>query len=256
MRKQRLTLTRRRTGQLESLETRTLLAGDLIAQWRADDLNTTLDDQAPVTNWLDTVAAIEGTATGQPTLVKQAVGGRSAIRFTTADGADGFKIQPQASPMRDIADFTIVVALATSSQELQGGQGDWFANSGIVDGNVQGFGQDWGLTMNAAGQVAVGLGGGFVKPKTTIYSDNGLNDGQIHVVAATRHQSDLSLYVDDALAAQSRHGRRCRSFAAGHGDWDDVYRQQSRRFRRRYRRSADLQWATLGGGAVECLRRV
>ena len=105
--------------------------------------------------------------------------------------------------MRNVADFTIVVALATSSQNLQGGEDDWYKNSGIVDGNVQGLGQDWGLTMNAEGKIAAGLGGGFVKPKTTIYSAAGLNDGQFHVVTMTRQQADLALYVDNSLSASS-----------------------------------------------------
>ena len=48
----------KRTAVLESLENRRLLAGDLAAQWRSDDLNHLLDDEVQVNNWSDSIAAV------------------------------------------------------------------------------------------------------------------------------------------------------------------------------------------------------
>jgi hypothetical protein len=191
----------------ESLEAKLMLAGDLVAHWRADDLNATLDDQAGVMNWVDQVASVDAVAHGQPTLVKSALGGRSAVRFSTEAGAEGFTIGPTASPMRNADDFTIVVAFATDSQNLVGARGHWFESSGLVDGNAQGFGNDWGVSINAAGTIATGLGGGFGSTPTTIHSSaTGLNDGQLHVVAVTRQQASVSLYVDNSLSASTLSG--------------------------------------------------
>ena len=49
---------RPRRSQFEALEGRQLLAGDLIAQWIAEDLNAEFEDGATVTSWPDSVGGV------------------------------------------------------------------------------------------------------------------------------------------------------------------------------------------------------
>ncbi|MCA9214313.1 MAG: tandem-95 repeat protein, partial [Planctomycetales bacterium] len=188
----------------EALEDRQLLAGDLVAHWRADSLDATVDDGAVISGWVDSINQVEATQAGEPKLAKAQIGGKSAVQFDTSDGDDGLKLRPQDSPMTGLSDFTVVVAFATDSQSLVGDQGNWFDNTGIVDANALGFSADWGITMNSRGQLSVGLGGGFGITPVTLYSTTeGLNDGQLHTAAFVKQGGTMSLYVDE-LPADSR----------------------------------------------------
>ena len=188
---------RRRTNAVESLESRVLMAADLVAQWRADDLNASLPDQATVTNWTDSVASIEAIAQGQPQLIKNAVSGRSVLRLETSDGIDSLWLRGPAAHWL----VPMISPSPSRSSPTQpastGAQAAWYRNSGLVDANQRGYTQDWGLTINATGQLAGGLGAGMESPSKTVYSSaTGLNDGQLHVAVLTRSQSQLTLYVD------------------------------------------------------------
>lgn len=196
---------RRCVGRLEHLEDKMLLAGDLVGHWRADDLNGSFADQEVVTNWLDGVAAIDGTAIGQPTLIKDAINGRSSVRFSAEDGHDGFLVDKSVNPMASVGDYTVVVAFVTASSNLMGSDGHWYDNSILVDGNRLGFGGDWGFSINQAGQLATGLGGGFGQNQQTIYSlESGLNDGELHIAAVTRSQGDLCYLLTTRLLLRRR----------------------------------------------------
>ena len=194
---------RHRHLSTEQLESRCLLAGDLVAHWRTDDLVTVSDDGTSVKTWNDLVSGIPAVATGSPQLVPEAVGSRSAIRFVADDGdGDEFlTVSADDSPLSNIADFSVVVAFATATTELVGGQDEWFKNTGLVDANNLGFTQDWGMSINQAGRVSAGMGRNFQQPAETVYSSqSNLNDGQVHLSAITRHSGTLALYVDDAPA--------------------------------------------------------
>ena len=81
------------------------------------------------------------------------------------------------------------------------GQGNWYQNTGLVDGSQLGMRQDWGISLNTAGQVAAGIGRDLMEPATTVYSSStGLNDGQLHVATFTRQQGTIQLYVDGGSA--------------------------------------------------------
>ena len=151
---------RLRRHRFEQLEARTLLAGDLVAYWLADDLNDSHADQEVISSWTDRVSGIVAESIGEPRLAVGAIGGRAAVQF---DGmtASGFNIDKAFSPLSDATDFSVAVVFATNSATLAGNQGDWFDNTGLVDSSRLGFGRDWGLTMNSAGQIATGLGNGF-----------------------------------------------------------------------------------------------
>ena len=191
---------------LEPLESRQLLAGDLVAHWRADDLNETLADQAQVTDWPDAIAnANAALFRGSPTLAKGQLGGRSVVRFdaTDANGIDSLLISIQDNPLPRAEDFSVVVVFATSSAALQGGTDEFYRGTGLVDADTLSFSKDWGVVLNQAGQVGVGLGEGMLQ-STDLYSNrSGLNDGGLHTVAFTRAGDTMSLYVDED-APQSR----------------------------------------------------
>ena len=185
-------------GQFETLESRQLLAGDLVGHWLAEDLSATLGDGDTVTNWTDSREAVVATAVGTPTWGAYQLGGRAAVHFDPTDGDDALVVSRSDSPASRADDFSIVVAFATDSPDLAGGNGPWFQNTGLVDGSNLGLTTDWGLSINSSGQLSAGLGGGLGGAAATVYSTaTGLNDGQLHVATFTRSGSNISLYVDD-----------------------------------------------------------
>ncbi|MDG2385298.1 MAG: Ig-like domain-containing protein [Pirellulaceae bacterium] len=193
--------TRRHNGQLESLEQRVLLAGDLVSHWTADALNDNHDNGQVVADWNDIVSNVVANSSGAPLLVKNALSGHSVIRFNTSDGADSFRVVGNESPLANANDFTVAVVFSTSSEELKGGTDDWSNNTGLVDANRAGFGRDWGMSLNASGQIGTGLGQGLFKPHESIYSnETGLNDGQFHLATVSRTGGTLDIYIDDGNA--------------------------------------------------------
>ena len=185
---------------LERLEPRMLLAGDLVAHWAADDLGD--ENGATITAWADSVASINGNSSGEPTLQKNTLNGRSVVRFDGADGADLIRIDNRDSPVSGADDFTVAVVFATSSAGADANDGPWFEHVGIVDSSTAGFGTDWGISLNGTGQIAAGMGGGFGQPTSTVYSaQQGLHDGEHHVAVFTRSGSTISLYVDGGDAS-------------------------------------------------------
>lgn len=91
--------------------------------------------------------------------------------------------------------FTISFWLKTTDH---GGGPQWWSGKGLVDGEVQGTTDDFGVSLMGG---AVGLGIG--NPDTTIVTTNAVNDGQWHHVAATRDVTDgqMDIYVDGKLQA-------------------------------------------------------
>ena len=187
---------------LESLEPRQLLAGDLAAHWLADDLVASLGDGDQVDHWFDRVAQISADRLdGSVRLVTDRLGGRAMVRFDGDQGGDNLVVPKTVNPMAGAQDFSIVVAFATTATDLRGGLGYWFQNTGLVDGSQLGLTQDWGISLNQAGQIGAGLGREFAQPTTNVYSSaTGLNDGQLHVAAFTRQQGTISVYVDGGPA--------------------------------------------------------
>ena len=187
--------------QSERLEQRTLLAADMVAQWRAQDFVEDTADGSVVEQWVDSIGGVVGDGSGSPILSHTAVGGRAGLQFNPADGTDLFRIPTSNSPLRDANDFSVVVVFSTSSGDLDGANDEWFKNSAIVDSSSLGLAVDWGVSINREGQVSAGLGSGFGNPPRTLYSDAaGLNDGQTHVAILSRAGMDLSLFLDDAPA--------------------------------------------------------
>ena len=113
----------------------------------------------------------------------------SAIAFTGGDSS--FVEIP--NPLGN--DFSIAFWLNTTTT---GGAGQWWAGKGLVDGELPGATNDFGVSL-VSSNVAFGIGNSDV----TILSSNAVNDGQWHHVIATRNSTSgaMQLFVDGVLRA-------------------------------------------------------
>jgi hypothetical protein len=99
-------------------------------------------------------------------------------------------------------DFTIEFWFQSS--QVAGSESQWWQGMGLVDGEVAGLADDFGVSLGN-GKVLFGLGGVDLGDDTTIRSDV-VADGIWHHVAATREQSSgaMVLYVDGTQVASGR----------------------------------------------------
>jgi Domain of unknown function (DUF1929)/Concanavalin A-like lectin/glucanases superfamily len=129
---------------------------------------------------------------------------RSAVGF---NGTDDYAIVP-----RDIRnDFTLEVWFRSPGGGVGTGNTQWWQGAGLLDGEVAGVTDDFGISLDASGQVWAGTG----NPDTSIHSGPGLNDDAWHHVVFTRtqHSGQLTLYVDGVRVATA-HGGTQPLFAA------------------------------------------
>jgi cytochrome c553 len=111
-------------------------------------------------------------------------------RAFTFDGRDdAVRIE---RPVAD--DFTIAVWFRTTAPAPGGTDLRWFRGSGLVDGEVPGIVNDFGLALVGDGYVTAGAG----NPETFLASGAGHHDGAWHHAVLTRHRATgaLRLYVD------------------------------------------------------------
>ncbi len=80
----------------------------------------------------------------------------------------------------------------------------WYTGAGLVDGDVAGLANDFGISLGADGRVRAGVG----NPDTTIASQAGLNNNVWHHVVMTRQQftGTIVLYIDGAAVATAAGG--------------------------------------------------
>jgi hypothetical protein len=90
-------------------------------------------------------------------------------------------------------DFSIAFWVNTTTT---GGTGQWWSGKGLVDGEVSGTANDFGVSL-----VGNNVGFGIGNPDTTITSTTAINDGNWHHVVATRSGTSglMQLYVDGVL---------------------------------------------------------
>src|SRR2546423_9454774 len=144
------------TSLLERLESRTLFAGgldpSLTAWFQADAIVA-----APATlvaTWADSSGmgfnATQPNVSQRPTYLTGAINGHAAVHFSAAASTQLAFTRPVSG------DFTIVVVFRSA----QGLAHDlaWFDGAGLVDGEVTGVANDFGLSLNAFGQVLGGTG--------------------------------------------------------------------------------------------------
>ena len=99
-------------------------------------------------------------------------------------------------------DFTITLVFRSTT--TSGGGGGWYNSGGLVDGEVSGVVNDFGISLDGSGQLLSGTG----NPDTTIDGNGGFNDGQPHYVTFTRTEATRALaqYVDSALQGTATAG--------------------------------------------------
>lgn len=124
-------------------------------------------------------------------------------------GALGFDGGDDRARIPNVAQdsFTISFWMQTGAQG-RGSAGDprWFLGSGLIDGEVSGIVNDFGISMIGSGVVAAGVG----NPETFVSSPPGFNDGRWHHVAFVRDASDgrIFLYVDGREVDSAKGGRQ------------------------------------------------
>ncbi|MFK7739799.1 MAG: DUF1553 domain-containing protein [Planctomycetota bacterium] len=147
-------------------------------------------DRASPKVLFDHVGKSDGSVHGHVVQVDGLVG--KALRF---DGDDHCRI-----PRIVEGSFTVSF-FVRSDQPGRGQDRDrrWFLGSGLVDGEVPGVVDDWGIAWLGNGVIAAGTG----RPETIVSTDPGYHDGAWHHVAFARSQElgRISLYVDGRLAA-------------------------------------------------------
>lgn len=181
----------------------TASAANLLARWSAQSLNT-LADGAAVSSWgvaTGTGTATQSTSANQPHLIKNQINGRSLVHF---DGVnDQLRVTNQS--LNGATSFTVAVVFRTSTAGRTGS--NWYDNTGIVDAEVGGVTNDWGVAMNDAGQIGAGVG----NPDTTLYSAAGLNNGQAHVAIFTKSGTTTALSIDGGAPVYGTAGSGART---------------------------------------------
>jgi hypothetical protein len=122
---------------------------------------------------------------------------RSAVSF---NGIDDYAMVP-----RDVRnDFSLEVWFRSPGGGVGTGNTQWWQGAGLLDGEVAGVTDDFGISLDASGQVWAGTG----NPDTSIHSGPGFNDNDWHHVVFTRTQDsgELTLYVDGAPVASGQGG--------------------------------------------------
>jgi hypothetical protein len=138
----------------------------------------------------------QGTYLGRPTLgVAGAIAGdaNTAVQF---DGVDDF-----GSVSRQISDDFTIEFWFKSTQGIGTGN-QWRQGAGLVDAEVAGAANDFGVSLRADGKVVAGVGQPDV---SMVSSSGGYNNGAWHHVVFTRTKASgaLQLYIDGVLAGSA-----------------------------------------------------
>jgi mono/diheme cytochrome c family protein len=153
-------------------------------------------------------------------------------------------------------DFTISLWFRSSALAPGGVERRWYLGAGLVDGNVEGDVDDFGLALVGDGYVTAGVG----NPTVFLSSDPGYNDGEWHHVAFTRERATgaLVLYVDGEVvdeALGSSEALDAPAFLevgrllAGHGHFEGEL--DDLRFYDRLLSAREVLDVQLGGGVAE-----
>ncbi len=94
--------------------------------------------------------------------------------------------------------FTVGFWMKTSMSAAGGSQ--WYSGNSLIDAEVCGVTNDWGIALINGGKICFGIG----NPDKTIISSSSYNDNNWHFVTATRDESStgtIILYVDGSQVA-------------------------------------------------------
>jgi hypothetical protein len=125
------------------------------------------------------------------------------VRYKNAFGSAATLTTTPASyidiPNPLTGDFTICFRLKTTEQAGEWGQ--WYYGRGLVDGEIGGVANDFGVCL-ADGRIAFGIG----NPDVTLLSNSSVNDGAWHAIAVTRTGSEMKIYIDGVENASRNDG--------------------------------------------------
>ena len=156
----------------------------LLNYYRMDDsTGTAIDDIETANN--------NGTYFGSPTKSQPgAIAGNTSVLF---DGVDDY-----GSITRQIStDFSIELWFKSTQGVGATPDLEWPNYAPMVDANVSGTNNDFGISLSAAGTVYAGIGGG-TGDVTIKSAASGYNNGNWHYVVLTRTGTTFKLYVDNA----------------------------------------------------------
>ncbi len=171
-----------------------------LTAWLRADAITGLANGAPVSVWTDSTGngfnAIQALSTNQPVYRTGAINGLPAVHFNSTNSSFLWFYRP----VQD--DFTMIFVYQ-SSQGFSTGTAFW-SGAGLVNGEQSGTVNDFGISLNANGQILAGIG----NPDTTISSGTGFANGLPHVVTFKRTKStgSIILYVDGTTVAAGTGG--------------------------------------------------
>ena len=119
----------------------------------------------------------------------------SGTKHFSFDGSNDY-----ANMSRSVSDDFSLGIWFNTTVNSGNGNNQWWSGRGMLDGEVGGTTNDFGMTMGA-GIVMFGTG----QPDTTIRSTSTLNDGNWHYALATRTKSTgaIQLYIDGSLDAST-----------------------------------------------------
>ena len=166
-----------------------------LVAWFNADMLTGLGDGASLAVWKDSSGngndAVQSVDIHRPTVATNSMNGKSVVRFNAVDESCLWLNRP----VQD--DFTLFLVYR-STQGIGTGT-DFYQGAGLLSGEMPGVANDFGVTLNANGQVLAGVG----NPETSIHSASGFNDGQPHVITFQRIKStgSVQLYLDGALVS-------------------------------------------------------
>lgn len=160
-----------------------------VAAWTAD--------RTSATELIDAVGGHHGVVHGQIVAVPDGEG--AGYRF---DGDDHAVV-----PRVVARSFSVGLRVRTTDRG-PGRPGDprWFHGAGLVDGDVEGAADDWGVAWSADGRITAGVG----EPESLLSSHGGLDDGAWHDVVFTRDMATgrIALYVDGRLCGEKVASKR------------------------------------------------
>jgi len=175
--------------------------GNPVAEtWFKPEMLKDIADGQVIAQWHD--GAVGGNDAGYvlgaspPTVARNAINGLPVAHF------EAEKHQALAFQRSIEDDFTIAVVYR--SRQGAGTGRHFCLGAGLVQGDVPGPKDDFGISLNAKGELLAGVG----NPDTTIVSPPGFNDGQPHLVIFTREKSTgaLALFVDGRRVATGKGG--------------------------------------------------
>ena len=133
-----------------------------------------------------------------PRLALHAINGFPAVRFTGAE-KNVLGISASDNPVAGNTNFTVALVFRTDAAGNVGADSNWYRYSGLLDAEEPGKQNDWGLSFNADGRVAAGVGLGLMSMDVTHFSKPfDLHDGTPHVLVACYNQtgSRMTVMVD------------------------------------------------------------